>query len=56
MREHHEASRRRDPTLGPLPERAYLALALGVRELVREALERDDDAPLTALAPTCWCG
>ncbi|HVS29286.1 MAG TPA: helix-turn-helix domain-containing protein [Solirubrobacteraceae bacterium] len=46
----HATIRARDPSLGPWPERVYLGLALGVRELVREALE-DDPAPrLTQLA------
>jgi AcrR family transcriptional regulator len=46
----HAAIRARDPALGPLPERVYLGLALGVRELVREALEGDPVVPATQLA------
>ena len=34
----HEETRRLDPTLGPLPERAYLGLVHGVRALVCDAL------------------
>ena len=46
----HQEIRRRDRTLGPLPESAYLAIVLGVRELAATALEDDDPRP-TALAP-----
>jgi len=35
----------------PLPANSYLALALGVRELVRYALEDDAEPKLTSLAP-----
>jgi AcrR family transcriptional regulator len=52
LHDRHEAIRRTDPNLAPLPEPVYLGLCLGVRELVRERLERDDPAPLTELAPT----
>lgn len=38
----------RESRLVPLPERAYAGFVLGVRELVREALE--DDVPATELA------
>jgi hypothetical protein len=41
----------RDPSLGPLPERAYLGFAFGVRELIRELLERDSPEELSSLAP-----
>lgn len=47
----HAMIRARDPALGPLPDRAYLGLALGVRELVRDTLEDDPRADLMALAP-----
>jgi AcrR family transcriptional regulator len=47
----HAAIREQDPSLGELPERAYLGLALGVREMVRELLETDPAPRLTALAP-----
>ena len=52
----HAAMRAREPSLGPLPDRVYLGLALGVRELVREALEDDRTPKLTALAGdlTLW--
>jgi AcrR family transcriptional regulator len=51
LRDRHEAIRRLDPTLAPLPEPVFLGLCLGVRELIRERLEDDDPAPLTSLAP-----
>jgi len=56
LHERHEAIRRTDPGLAPLPEPIYLGLCLGVRELIRERLERGDPAPLTELAPavTLW--
>ena len=47
----HAAFRAQDAALGPLPERVYLGLALGVRELVREALEDEREPRLTALVP-----
>ena len=47
----HAAIRAREPSLGPLPESAYLALALGVRELVHDALESDRAPDLMKLAP-----
>lgn len=49
--ERHGAIRRRDPSLGPLPERVYIGFLLGVRELVGDALESDTATPLTDLAP-----
>jgi AcrR family transcriptional regulator len=45
----HRAMLRRDPKLGPLPDRVYLGLALGVRELLREALEDGDGRPFAGL-------
>jgi AcrR family transcriptional regulator len=51
LAQRHAAIRARDPSLGPLPERVYLGLALGVRELVREALEDDPAPSLRELAP-----
>lgn len=47
----HAAIRQRDPSLGPLSERAYLAIAVAVRGLVVEALEQEREPRLTALAP-----
>ena len=47
----HAAIRERDPTLAALSERVFLGLALGIRELVREALEDDPSPRLTELAP-----
>jgi len=48
---HHAAIRAREPSLAPLPERVFLGLALGVRGLVREALEDDPAPQLGLLAP-----
>jgi AcrR family transcriptional regulator len=45
----HRAMRRRRRGLGPLPARVYLGLALGVRELLREALEEADEPSLRGL-------
>jgi AcrR family transcriptional regulator len=50
IRTRHELTRRLDPTLGPLPERAYLGLVHGVRALVCDALEADPRARLLDLA------
>jgi AcrR family transcriptional regulator len=50
LRDRYEATRQLDPTLSPLPERAFLGLALGVRELVRELLEQPDPPALRAIA------
>jgi AcrR family transcriptional regulator len=47
----HNAMRARDPALGPLPERVYLGLALGVRELARAALEEDPAPKLSQMTP-----
>lgn len=54
----HAAIRASDPSLGPLPTSAYLGLAFGVRELVRESLEARPAPPLTELAPdiVAWVG
>lgn len=51
LAQRHAAIRARDPALGPLPERVWLGLALGVRELVREALEADPAPALSELSP-----
>lgn len=51
LKQRHEEIRRREPFLGPLPDRVYLGLALGVRELVCDALENGERVPLTELAP-----
>jgi AcrR family transcriptional regulator len=50
LAERHGAIRRRDPSLGPLPDRVYLGLALAVRELLREALEEPRPPALDELA------
>jgi AcrR family transcriptional regulator len=46
----HEATREADPSLGPLPDRAYLGMVHGVRALVCEALETRARPRLTRLA------
>ena len=46
----HEETRRLDPTLGPLPERAYLGLVHGVRALVCDALEEGRRPRLVEMA------
>lgn len=51
IRQRHATIRARDPSLGPLPHRVYLGLALGIRELVREELEFNPTAETTQLAP-----
>jgi len=51
LAERHAAIRRRDPALGPLPERVYLGLVLGIRELVRQRLESEPVPALRDLAP-----
>ncbi len=47
----HAAIRVRNPSLGPLPRRVYLALALGVREVVHDALEGSPAPKLSQLGP-----
>jgi AcrR family transcriptional regulator len=42
LAERHRQIRAQDPSLGPLPAAAYLALAYGVRELVHDALLNED--------------
>jgi AcrR family transcriptional regulator len=51
LAERHAAIRARDRSLGPLPQPAYLALALSARELVRDKLEREQAPDLHQLAP-----
>jgi AcrR family transcriptional regulator len=51
IKQRHEAIRRRDHSLGPLPDSAYVGLVHGVRELVCDALEGPRRVPLTGLAP-----
>lgn len=46
----HQAIRRQRRNLGPLPDRVFLGIALGVRELLREVLEEPEPAPLGGLA------
>lgn len=51
VKERHAQIRRADPRLGPLPDRAYLGMVHGVRELVCDELERERRPQLTRLAP-----
>ena len=41
----HEEIRRRDKTLGALPDSAFVAIILGVRELAADALEAENPRP-----------
>ncbi len=47
----HEEIRRHDASLAPLPDRVYLALAHGIRELVCDALEGAARPQLTDIGP-----
>ncbi|MDQ3571333.1 MAG: TetR/AcrR family transcriptional regulator [Actinomycetota bacterium] len=49
--ERHAVMRARNPELGGLPKSAFRGLVFGVRELVREELEREGERPLTDLMP-----
>jgi AcrR family transcriptional regulator len=51
VKERHALIRRSDPSLGQLPDSAYMGMVHGVRELVCDALERDPRPRLTELAP-----
>ncbi len=51
LRERHAQIRVHDPSLGPIPERIYLGLVLGVRALICTALEEEGCFPLTDLVP-----
>ena len=51
LADRHRAIRSRNPDLGPLPDRVYLGLVLGIRELVRERLESEPAPALRELAP-----
>jgi AcrR family transcriptional regulator len=50
LKTRHEQTRELDPSLGPLPDSAYLGLVHGVRALVCDALEADQNAKLLDLA------
>jgi AcrR family transcriptional regulator len=56
LKARHEQVLAEDPTLGPLPDLAYLALVHGVRELAADALDEQQQPKLRALAPdiTAW--
>jgi hypothetical protein len=47
----HAATRAADPSLGALPQSAFLGTVLGIRDLVQEAIETRPGEPLTKLAP-----
>ena len=51
LAERHALMRQRNPALGELPESAFRGLVFGVRELIREELERQDERALTGLMP-----
>jgi len=51
IKERHAQIRAQDPALGVLPDRAYLGLVHGIRELVADALENQPDEPIEGLAP-----
>jgi AcrR family transcriptional regulator len=51
LRARYESLRREDPALAPIPDRLFLGFVLGVRDLVRDAIETRPDEPLTDLAP-----
>jgi AcrR family transcriptional regulator len=51
LKARHEEIRRRDPSLGPLPDRLYLAIGHAVRELVRDELESEARPRLQRIAP-----
>jgi AcrR family transcriptional regulator len=56
LAQRYTTARERDPALGPLPETVFVGLTLGVRELVRQALEDEPSPRLTKLVPdlTVW--
>jgi AcrR family transcriptional regulator len=47
----HAEIRRREPALGPIPDRVYLGIVHGIRQLVCDALERKSRPRLRALKP-----
>jgi AcrR family transcriptional regulator len=49
LADRHRAMRKRDRRLGPLPNRVFLGLALGVRELLREVMEEGPKPSLRGL-------
>jgi AcrR family transcriptional regulator len=49
LRERHEAIRAQDPSLGPLPERLYLAITHGVRAIVCHELDTSAEPQLITL-------
>jgi AcrR family transcriptional regulator len=51
IKQRHGEIRRRDRRLGPLPDRVYMGLVHGIRELVCDALEGSARPRLTRLAP-----
>ena len=51
IRARHELMREQHPELGPLPDRVYLGIVHGVRELAADTLEDDQRPRLRTLAP-----
>ncbi len=47
----HEQAQTRDPRLGRLPDRVYLALVHGVRDLVADELDASESPRLTDIGP-----
>lgn len=47
----HEQMQALDPQLGPLPDRVYLALVHGVRDLVADALDASESPRLNEIGP-----
>ena len=56
--ERHRQARAENPALGEIPERAFLGLTLGVRELVRERLEEEAAPRLSEMSADirAWVG
>ena len=51
LRTRHEAMRQQDPSLGALPERAFLGFVWGIRAVVCQAMLEAPDTPLVSLVP-----
>lgn len=51
LRDRHQLMRRKDSSLGPLPDSTYIGFVHAVRELVADSLENTPGRPLVELAP-----
>jgi AcrR family transcriptional regulator len=51
LQEQHDALRRQDPSLGPLPQRAFLGFVHATRDLACDVLEYEPETGLRALIP-----